>query len=214
MKITWITIILLFLLQGCSMGVQRKSPAPVVYEDPAYSSKRQEPVQRPRLQEPQFDEPVAETAPADPYPEPAPMERYGDIEEPQLMEEMEPVAGMDPAEEVREVEEQTLAYAEPKPEPAPAFQPNRPVQALVEKADAQSAAGDLAGAGATLERALRIEPRNPHLLNRLARVRLQQGSLDQADSLASKSNALAGGDSALRRDNQEIISAARGAAGR
>ena len=111
------------------------------------------------------------------------------------------------------VEEQVEVYAY-REEQAPAFAPNRPVQDLVERAEAQRAAGDLAGAAATLERALRIEPRNPHLLNRLARVRLQQGNYSQADSLASKSNALAGDAPALERDNLSIIAVAREAAGR
>ncbi len=114
-------------------------------------------------------------------------------------------------EEVVEEEVEIYAYRE---EQAPAFAPNRPVQALVERAELQRAAGDLPGAAATLERALRIEPRNPHLLNRLARVRLQQGDYSQADGLASKSNALAGKAPALQRDNLSIISAARKAAGR
>ena len=122
-----------------------------------------------------------------------------------------------PVEEQVEVyayrEEQVEVYAY-REEQAPAFAPNRPVLALVERAEVQRAAGDLAGASATLERALRIEPRNPHILNRLARVRLQQGNYSQADSLASKSNALAGSAPALERDNLSIIAAARKAAGR
>ena len=113
-----------------------------------------------------------------------------------------------PVEQDEEVE--VYAYRQ---EQAPAFAPNRPVQVLVDQAETQRAAGDLAGAGATMERALRIEPRNPHLLNRLARVRLQQGSYDQADSLASKSNALAGDDRDLQQDNRSIIAQARQATG-
>lgn len=126
-----------------------------------------------------------------------------------------PSAPQRPAMEAAPVDEESgvevYAYRQGK---APAFAPNRPVLVLVEKAEAQRAAGDLAGAAATLERALRIEPRNPHLLNRLARVRLQQGSYDQADSLASKSNALAGDAPALQRDNLSIIAEARRASGR
>jgi len=90
----------------------------------------------------------------------------------------------------------------------PVFKPGRPVLALVEKAEAQRAAGDLAGAAASLERALRIERRNAHLWNRLAQVRLDQGDYAQAGSLAAKSDALAGDAPGLRRDNARIISAA------
>jgi tetratricopeptide (TPR) repeat protein len=125
----------------------------------------------------------------------------------------QPVKRPPPTRPAAPVEEQVEVYAY-REEQAPAFAPNRPVLALVERAEAQRAAGDLAGASATLERALRIEPRNPHILNRLARVRLQQGNYSQADSLASKSNALAGSAPALERDNLSIIAAARKAAGR
>ena len=39
-----------------------------------------------------------------------------------------------------------------------------------------------------LERALRIEPRNPSLWHELAGVRLLEGHYEQADSLAQRSN--------------------------
>ncbi len=112
-----------------------------------------------------------------------------------------------PARAGRDAGAQALAYR------APARQIYRPVPAvrtLLRKAEAQHAAGDLNSAAATLERGLRIEQRDPHLWNRLARIRLDQGNSAQAAGLAAKSNALAGGDEALRRDNARIIAAARG----
>lgn len=142
--------------------------------------------------------PVTDAGTAQPVERPAPIRPLVPVEEVEPEPEPEP-------------EVEVYAYSE---ERVPAFAPNRPVLALVERAEAQRAAGDLTGAAAALERALRIEPRNPHLLNRLARVRLQQGNYGQADSLASKSNALAGAASALERDNLSIITAARRAAGR
>jgi Tetratricopeptide repeat len=84
-----------------------------------------------------------------------------------------------------------------------------PVRALLRQAESQRAAGDLVAAAATLERGLRIAPRNPHLWNRLARVRLEQGQFSQADSLAAKSNMLAGNLPALTQDNLRIIALAR-----
>jgi tetratricopeptide (TPR) repeat protein len=107
-------------------------------------------------------------------------------------------------------EETQLAFRAP----APSYQPAPAVKALVERAEVQRAAGDLAGAAATLERALRIDQRNPYLLNRLAQVRLEQGQFAQADSLAAKSSILAGDAPALKRDNQRIMAAARRASGR
>jgi len=108
-----------------------------------------------------------------------------------------------------------LASLTPPPSALPlAASGNAPVQALLKQAEAQRAAGDLVSAAATLERGMRIEPRNPFLWNRLARIRLQQGQFGQADSLAAKSNTLAGNLPALMGDNQRIIAEARRKAGR
>ena len=79
----------------------------------------------------------------------------------------------------------------------------------MESARTDAAAGRLPSAAASLERALRIEPRNPRLWQQLARVRLQQGDFAQAESLAARSNSFAGGDTALRAENQRIIEQAR-----
>ncbi len=91
---------------------------------------------------------------------------------------------------------------------------NVAIAGLMESARADSAAGRLANAAASLERALRIEPRNPRLWQELARVRLKQGEYAQAEGLAARSNSWAGSDSALRAENQRLIEEARAAAGR
>lgn len=83
-----------------------------------------------------------------------------------------------------------------------------PVAGLLKQAENRRAAGDLDEAASALERGLRIEPRNPFIWNRLARIRLEQGSFDQAQSMASKSNALAGNRPELIKANQNIIDAA------
>ncbi len=88
-------------------------------------------------------------------------------------------------------------------------QPARAVRALLERARRQQEAGDLTGAANTLERAVRIEPANALIWNRLAHVRLQQGRYSQAAGLAAKSKALAVGDAALRADNERIIARAK-----
>ena len=79
----------------------------------------------------------------------------------------------------------------------------------MDSARADAAAGRLTNAAASLERALRIEPRNPRLWQELARVRLQQGDFVQAEQLAQRSNSWAGSDSALRAENAHIIEQAR-----
>jgi tetratricopeptide (TPR) repeat protein len=98
--------------------------------------------------------------------------------------------------------------AEPGP-PAGAARENTAVAGLMESARADAASGRLPNAAASLERALRIEPRNPRLWQELARVRLQQRDFAQAESLAQRSNTYAGGDSSLRAENARIIEQAR-----
>ena len=100
-----------------------------------------------------------------------------------------------------------------QPETVAVAQPGNAVMELVGEAETQSKTGNFSGAAATLERALRIEPRNPHLWNRLAHIRLQQERFEMAADLAAKSSALAGDNPGLKRDNWLIIAHARRAAG-
>jgi predicted Zn-dependent protease len=83
----------------------------------------------------------------------------------------------------------------------------------MESARSDAAAGRLANAAASLERALRIEPRNPRLWQELARVRLKQGQYAQAESVAARSSSWAGSDNALRAENWRLIAQAREARG-
>lgn len=87
------------------------------------------------------------------------------------------------------------------------------VTSLLKSAQLLESAGDLTAAVGTIERALRIEPRNAHLWNRLAHLRFSQGRISPAADLAMKSMALAGGDIALKRDNWQLIARARRRAG-
>ena len=110
---------------------------------------------------------------------------------------------------------------EPQPEPAPEAPPpvvssqkeNIAVAGLMDSARSASASGDLAGAAASLERALRIEPRNPRLWQELARVRLKQGQFAQAESVAARSNSWAADDRGLRAENWRLIAESRRARG-
>jgi hypothetical protein len=86
---------------------------------------------------------------------------------------------------------------------------NPAVVSLLNTASAQSRAGDHARAAATLERAIAIEPNNAWLWHRLAGTRLAEGRLDQATSLAAKSNFLATADRTLQADNWKLIAQAR-----
>jgi predicted Zn-dependent protease len=102
--------------------------------------------------------------------------------------------------------------AETAPPPIPRSE-NVAIAGLMETARADAAAGKLSSAAASIERALRIEPRNPRLWQELARVRLQQGQFVQAESVAARSNSWAGGDNALRAENWRLIAQAREARG-
>jgi predicted Zn-dependent protease len=112
----------------------------------------------------------------------------------------------------------TVYHPVPAPAPAPAPATAAPTESiaiagLMESARADTSAGRLANAAASLERALRIEPRNPRLWQELARVRLKQGDYAQAESTAARSNSWAGGDAVLRAENWRLIAQAREARG-
>tara|TARA_R110000782_G_scaffold245878_7_gene332604 strand:+ start:6514 stop:6999 length:486 start_codon:yes stop_codon:yes gene_type:complete len=80
--------------------------------------------------------------------------------------------------------------------------------ALLKDAEKFSGQGQSAKAAATIERALRIEPRNAMLWHRLSVVRFQQQQWQQAIAMARKSNSLAGRNSNLKSDNWGLIASA------
>jgi tetratricopeptide (TPR) repeat protein len=83
------------------------------------------------------------------------------------------------------------------------------VLALVYEADRSSKAGDLESSVATIERALRIDPRNPDLTYRLAKLRLRQSKPRLAEDLAKKAALLSINDRALKKKSWLLISEAR-----
>ncbi len=102
------------------------------------------------------------------------------------------------------------------PEPAPVrpeslgpASRNPAVVALLTEADNLSRARQLDAASATLERALRLDPRNAQLWYRLAKLRLDQRRPEQAQSLAYKSISLAGRDARLLQLNWLLIAQAK-----
>lgn len=103
-------------------------------------------------------------------------------------------------------EETQVAYAPDQAE-TPTLSPA--AEGLMRQAEQQRQGRDYPGAAASLERALRISPQSAYLWNRLARVRLEQGLYSQAQNLAARSNALAGDEVSLKRDNWSVIAVAR-----
>lgn len=105
--------------------------------------------------------------------------------------------------------------SEPRPKPrqfaaVPVAISNSPaVVALVDEAKRQAKQGRAAGAVNALERALRLEPKNPYLWHLLAALRIEQGLWQQALSLAEKSNSLAGRLPKLQAANARLRARAR-----
>jgi tetratricopeptide (TPR) repeat protein len=64
---------------------------------------------------------------------------------------------------------------------------NPAVTELSEAALAAEQQGDLDQAALLLERALRIQPRDPELLQHMAEIRLERGEWEQAESFAARS---------------------------
>ena len=105
---------------------------------------------------------------------------------------------------------------QPPPEPPPveiAPQGNQAVVALLDSVRNYVNGGEYDKAAAALERALRIEPRNAGIWHDLGQIRLRQGQYRQAESMASKSNSLAGNNRGLQARNWRLIAFARRSAG-
>lgn len=91
----------------------------------------------------------------------------------------------------------------------PGADASQAVVALLDQAEQQQSGGNPEQSAATLERALRIEPRNPWLWYRLAEVRLDMGMLHRAEQLALKSTSLAVGNPRLAKKSWLLIAQAR-----
>jgi predicted Zn-dependent protease len=87
------------------------------------------------------------------------------------------------------------------------------VAALVRDAEGSRGRGDLDKAASSLERAIRIQPRNPELWTRMAQLRLEQNQPTVAENLAKRSNVLAKGNRSLIQRNWALIAQARRSAG-
>jgi predicted Zn-dependent protease len=90
---------------------------------------------------------------------------------------------------------------------------NPAIIALLDRAQLDAVAGRSEAAGASLERGLRIEPRNAWLWHELAQLRLTEGQYAQAISLAKKSTSFAAQDRRLLAMNWKVIGNARVAQG-
>jgi hypothetical protein len=103
------------------------------------------------------------------------------------------------------------------PQPAPEVIPQAPPsyhpagEALVEQARREAMLGNMAAAGATLERALRIDSANPWTWIELGYLRLEAGQEPAAESMARKALSLASRDMKAREAAARLLEQAGGA---
>ncbi|MEY4684289.1 MAG: hypothetical protein RLZ25_748 [Pseudomonadota bacterium] len=130
-------------------------------------------------------------------------------------------SALPPIEPVIEPALPTIDY-QPPPDPAPIrtlsprigdklFTQSAPpaVAALESDIEAQFKARRYGDAAAQIDRALRIQPKNPELWHVLAEIRLRQNQPGLAEDLAKKSNSLAKSNAELVKSNWRIIADAR-----
>jgi len=90
----------------------------------------------------------------------------------------------------------------------PPVQEKTAAGSLLASAHQSVQAGQFDRAEVTLERALRVEPRNARLWHEMAQVKYGQKDYGQAVQFCLKANSLAGRDTALIRQNWQLMSRA------
>lgn len=109
------------------------------------------------------------------------------------------------------------------PRPVQEDLPRQPLPAIVEQprqtesiatdfshqAEKYRHQGNLDMAASTLERGLRLAPKDPLLWSQLAEIKLQQKNYQQARRLAEKSSSLAGSNNSIINKNEWIIDQSR-----
>lgn len=97
-----------------------------------------------------------------------------------------------------------MAKEAPEP-PSREYRLGPAAQSLVNQARQQIAKGLHPAASATLDRALRIEPQNPLLWIEVARLRLAEGDLQQAERCARRALLLGSTDASVRLDAGHLL---------
>lgn len=131
--------------------------------------------------------------------------------------EQEPIlpgASQEPA--ITAPKQEFVAPPPPPPPPPPPFEPletfaplSPAVSALSLAANQNSKSGDIELATTTIERAIRIEPRNATLYYKLALLRLKQSKPRLAEDLAKKAALLASNDTQLKKHSWLLVARAR-----
>lgn len=102
----------------------------------------------------------------------------------------------------------TPGTAEPLPLQRSAPPVGSASQALLAQSRSYQASGDYGLAAASIERALRIEPRQPVLWLELGNIRLKEADYAQAESMGRKALSLSAGNAALTAQAEQLIAAA------
>lgn len=193
---------------GCTTPVRIGEPAPIVRADTPVS---QTPVNPPPTA------PASQPAEVYAYQEPSPT---AEAPPPSTGTGMDGALPSEPERATRDGDPASAPVVVARTSPQWSDVAERPAlpaaaDSLTRQAEQQRQARDYAGAAASLERALRVSPQSEwaYLYNRLSRVRLEQGLINQAGNLAAKSNAMAGDQARLKQDNWAIIAVARRNAG-
>jgi hypothetical protein len=218
-------------IAGCAEFYGYQPPAPVyqsrppVYREPDYPAAPQKPFptrQAPEIVETQpLEESAPVTVPEEIMAEPLSPEQAQELLTPEQEQELASLehGRKPPAQEQTEEMPQSTESLAPQPEPEPSPEPFEPletfaplspaVDSLVLAANQNSSKGDIESATSTIERAIRIEPRNPALLYKLAVLRLKQSKPGLAEDLARKSALLASNNPQLKKHSWLLIAKAR-----
>jgi len=199
----------LLVLAGCSSFSETQPPAPTARPVQAQKPLPQKPAAKKPLP------PVTKKAPPS-----VPGTATYAIEEPKTNFKVEPSLPTFRADPLAPpVETPTPAVTAPAaPETMPAFATEEArvpagtapaVLALLSESDHSRSAGDLDAAVIAMERALRIDSRNPTLTYKLAQLRIKQNKPQLAEELAGKAALLAGSDLDLKRKSWMLIAEAR-----
>jgi tetratricopeptide (TPR) repeat protein len=118
------------------------------------------------------------------------------------------VQGMQPV--IIAPKQELMTSQAPSFKPLDIFPPLSPaVGALVLAASQNTKAGNIESATTTIERAIRIEPRNATLYYKLALLRLRQSKPVMAEDLAKKAVLLASNDTQMKKHSWLLIARAR-----
>lgn len=191
---------------GCAEFYSAQPPAPVYGDQP----KTQKQVSKSQKKTKLYKAPSKEIVKTQP------LKEFSEIKPEPLLPSTSPTSEPITLESIPSATPESSLPSPPSPseltpfEPIEATVPLSPaVGALVSAANQNSEAGDLDSAAASIERAIRIEPRNATLFYKLALLRLKQSKPHLAEDLAKKSALLAATDNTLKKHCWLLIAHAR-----